>query len=209
MNDTAQQELGLIGMAEAIIFASPEPVTISAMIDLLQDETLTAKELQEAIDNLSSSYEQRNGGVRLVYRKGEGYQFQTVPSASLLMERMFSQRPRPLSRAAQETLAIIAYRQPVTRSDIEFIRGVDAGSILKNLLERELITCVGRRDIPGKPLTFGTTTEFLKVYQLGSLDDLPPLDAFQPSTDVLKKNLARLDLPEPDIDALISPSAEI
>jgi segregation and condensation protein B len=120
------------------------------------------------------------------------------------MERMFATRPRSLSRAAQETLAIIAYRQPVTRADIEFIRGVDAGSIIKNLLERDLIRCVGRREISGRPMLFGTTDEFLRVYQLAKLTDLPPLASFQPSYDT-QEALASLNIDdEVDIDAFVS-----
>src|ERR1700759_1099496 len=84
----------------------------------------------------------------------------------LSCRKIIFKRPRPLSRAAQETLAIVAYRQPVSRADIEFIRGTDSGSIIKNLLERDLICCVGRKDIPGKPMLFGTTEEFLRVYRL-------------------------------------------
>ena len=111
---------------------------------------------------------------------------------SHLMERMFAQKARPLSRAAQETLSIIAYRQPVTRADIEYIRGVDAGSIIKNLLDRELIRCLGRKDDIGRPMLFGTTDEFLRVYQLSSLKELLPLESFQPSSETIKKAMDRI-----------------
>ena len=109
------------------------------------------------------------------------------------MERLFSSRPRPLSRAALETLSVIAYRQPVTRADIEFIRGVDAGSIIKNLLDRELIACVGRKEDSGRPMLFGTTKEFLKVFSLNTLSDLPPLAAFQPSAEVVGDALKKMN----------------
>jgi hypothetical protein len=105
------------------------------------------------------------------------------------MEKQFSSRPRPLSRAALETLAVIAYRQKgskgVTRAEVEFIRGVDAGSIFKTLVERNLLTCTGRKEIPGRPMMFGVTDEFLKIFQLGSINDLPPLESFQTPQDVL------------------------
>ena len=106
------------------------------------------------------------------------------------MEKQFSSRPRPLSRASLETLSVVAYRQKaqkcgVTRAEVEFIRGVDAGSIFKTLVERDLLTCTGRKEIPGRPMMFGVTDEFLKVFQLGSINDLPPLDSFQTPTDVI------------------------
>ena len=108
------------------------------------------------------------------------------------MSKIFSERPRPLSRAAQETLAIIAYRQPITRASIEFIRGVDAGSIIKNLLERDLIRCVGRKDDGGRPMLFGTTEEFCRVYEIKSIKDLPPLEAFQPSRETVSQAMEKI-----------------
>jgi segregation and condensation protein B len=126
------------------------------------------------------------------------------------MERMFSARQRALSRAALETLSIIAYRQPVTRADIEAIRGVDAGSIIKNLLDRELISCVGRKEDSGRPMMFGTTPEFLRVFRIASLDDLPPLSAFQPAPETMTEAEGRLDLGEEvDVDEFMDdPEAE-
>ena len=197
------ERLSLDGRVEAAIFATNAPLKISDIIDILQDETLTTKDVNLSVERLSAFYKERNGGFHLVQCPDGGFQFQTVPAARELMKRMFSQRPRPLSRAAQETLTIIAYRQPVTRSDIEFIRGVDAGSILKNLLERGLVRCVGRRDIAGRPMMFGTTDEFLRVYQISCLDDLPPIEAFQPSQDVVKKALGRLEMNDVQVDDLV------
>lgn len=199
------EDISLSAKVEAIIFASPVPVKLPEIMEFLQDPMLTTREVMEVIDQLIRQYDARGGGFRLEHIRGGGFQFQTVKAASQLMERMFSNRPRPLSRAAQETLAIIAYRQPVTRTDIEFIRGVDAGSILKNLLERELVQCVGRREIAGRPMIFGTTDEFLRVYQLRSLEDLPPLEAFQPSNDVIKSAIGKLNLDSSEeLDAIIN-----
>jgi segregation and condensation protein B len=109
------------------------------------------------------------------------------------MERMFASRPRPISRAALETLAIIAYRQPVTRAEVEFIRGVDAGSIFKTLLERDLIKCTGRKEIVGRPMLFGTTDNFLTVFNLSSIKDLPPLESFQPSREMVQGAMEKLE----------------
>jgi len=109
------------------------------------------------------------------------------------MEKMFASRPRPISRAALETLSIIAYRQPVTRAEVEFIRGVDAGSIFKTLLERDLVKCVGRKEIVGRPMLFGTSDEFLKVFNLSSIKDLPPLESFQPSREMVQGAMERIE----------------
>lgn len=184
------EELTLSGKVEAIIFASPKPLRTVEIHELLMDQGYVLKEVQDALDELSELYRDRGGGFHLKYIKRMGYQFQTTPAAKFLMEKQFSSRPRPLSRAALETLAVIAYRQKinkgVTRAEVEFIRGVDAGSIFKTLVERSLLTCIGRKEIPGRPMMFGVTDEFLKVFQLGSINDLPPLESFQSPPDVIK-----------------------
>ncbi|MFK7872319.1 MAG: SMC-Scp complex subunit ScpB [Oligoflexales bacterium] len=186
---------------EALIFASPTPIKPSQIESILGEDSVTTKSIQEVIDRLHAFYQNRNGGFRLEDLDQDGYQFQTHPETAELMEQMFSKRPRPLSRAAQETLAIIAYRQPVTRADIEFIRGVDAGSILKNLLERDLVECVGRKEDTGRPMLFGTTREFLKVYGLGHIDELPPLSAFQPEAKAMMQASEALDNKDQKTDA--------
>lgn len=184
------EELTLAGKVEAIIFASPKPLRTVEIHELLMEQGYTLKEIQDALDEMSEFYRDRGGGFHLKYIKRMGYQFQTTPAAKPLMEKQFSSRPRPLSRAALETLAVIAYRQKinkgVTRAEVEFIRGVDAGSIFKTLVERNLLTCIGRKEIPGRPMMFGVTDEFLKVFQLGSINDLPPLESFQSPPDVIK-----------------------
>ena len=201
-----EDELDIRGKIEAILFATPAPIKASEIFELLQEDDLSVKDIIEVAEGLQRFYQEKGGGFKLTHQKGKGYQFQTVTTASYLMERLFSQRPRPLSRAAHETLAIIAYRQPVTRADIEFIRGVDAGSIIKNLLERNLIQCVGRKeDSPGKPMVFGTSSEFLKTYRLKGLDSLPPLESFQPAQDVMEQALEKIDAKQDiDVEALIA-----
>jgi segregation and condensation protein B len=186
------EELRLEAQIEAVVFASPKPMRTTEIFDLLQAPGVSLNDIQQALDGLVETYRDRAGGFHLRYIKRMGYQFQTVPAAARIMERQFAARPRPISRAAMETLAIIAYRQPVTRADVEFIRGVDAGSIMKGLLERNLITCVGRKEIAGRPMMFGTTDEFLKVFQIGSVKDLPPLESFQPPAEVLEGAMDKL-----------------
>jgi len=183
------EELTLFGKIESIIFASPKPMRAVEIHDLLAEHGYTLKEVQDACDELIEFYRDRAGGFHLKYIKRMGYQFQTTTAAKSLMEKQFASRPRPLSRAALETLAVIAYRQKqskgVTRAEVEFIRGVDAGSIFKTLVERNMLTCIGRKEIPGRPMMFGVTDEFLKIFQLGSINDLPALESFQTPQDVL------------------------
>lgn len=184
-----EEALTLEGQVEALLFASPKPLKAGAIVSLLsrEDETGPGREEVEAVlQSLEKSYGERQGGFRLENLKSQGYQFRTVPAAAPLMEVLFASRPRPLSKAALETLAIVAYRQPVTRAEIEFIRGVDAGSILKNLMERELILCVGRKEDAGRPMLFGTGDEFLRVFGLEEIGDIPPLSAFQPAQEVVE-----------------------
>jgi segregation and condensation protein B len=153
----------------------------------------TLREIEVILDDLVRFYHERRGGFQLEYLPGMGYQFRTALAAAPVMERMFASRPRPLSRSAQETLAIIAYRQPTTRAEIERVRGVDAGSIIKALLDKNLIECVGRKNEIGRPMLFGTTEEFLRVYGLGHIKDLPPLMSVQPSMDIIKAAEKRIE----------------
>jgi len=195
--------LRLDAKVEAVIFASQKPLKTMEIFDLVQGEaggTTTLKDVQECLSHLLEYYRDRAGGFTLRYTRGIGYQFQTVPAAAPILERQFSRRPRPISRAALETLAIIAYRQPVTRAEVEYIRGVDAGSIVKNLLERDLIACTGRKEIAGRPMVFSTTQEFLKVFQLSHVKDLPTLESFQPSHEALQKALEKLEQGEQLVD---------
>lgn len=185
--------LSLTGKVEAIIFAAPKPIRVADIQTLLQDETITSKEIQLILKDLVNHYQFRQGGFRLQYVKRQGFQFQTVPKASFLMERQFATRPRPLSRSAMETMAIIAYRQPVTRADVEFIRGVDSGGIIKSLMDRQLVACVGRKQDLGRPMLFGTTDEFLKIFNLPTIKDLPPLESFQPPPEMVQAAFKQLD----------------
>jgi segregation and condensation protein B len=187
------ESMRLEAQVEAVVFAAKDPLKVSEIQEILAESSLSESDLQKVLDDLVKHYELRHGGFKLVYIKRLGYQFQTVSGAAPIMERMFASRPRPITRAALETLAIIAYRQPVTRAEVEFIRGVDAGSIIKTLMERELIRCVGRKEIVGRPMLFGTTDEFLKVFNLASVKDLPPLESFQPARDTVQGAQAKIN----------------
>ncbi len=177
---------------EAILFASQKPLKAAEILEIFGDEDLKVEYIETTLADIAEFYNARAGGFRLHYLKRLGFQFQTVDSAGAIMEKMFASRPRPISRAALETLAIIAYRQPATRAEVEFIRGVDAGSIFKTLLERDLIKCTGRKEIVGRPMLFGTSDDFLKVFNLSSIKDLPPLEAFQPAREVVQGAMDRI-----------------
>ena len=185
-------DLPLKAQVEAVIFASPKPVLVPDILSYLPGE-YTPSEVEAVILELQDEYERRNGGFSLEYSKGIGYQFRTVSKAAPIMEMMFSARPKQLSKAALETLAIIAYRQPTTRAVVEFIRGVDSGSIIKNLMERNFIKCVGRKEDIGRPMLFGTTEEFLQVFGISSIEELPSLQSFQSSSDVIDEANKRLE----------------
>ena len=179
MHDTEQ--LSLSALVEALVFAAPAPMSVAALADVLETDKQT---VAETCQRLATEYEQRSGGFRFCRIDDKGYQFQTVVAASPILQRV--KRVRPLSRAALETLSIVAYRQPLTRAEIEHIRGVESGNLLRSLLDRELLACVGRKEGVGKPLLFGTTEEFLKAFGLNSLEDLPSLSSFQDKREVLQ-----------------------
>lgn len=193
--ETFISDLSLKGQIEAILFASPKPMTVEDIIPLLcmGEDPVLALEVKLIMEKLVSKFEGEDSGFCLVNLGTHGYQFQTLGSAAPNMEKLFASRPRPLSRAALETLTIVAYRQPCTRAVVEFIRGVDSGSIMKNLLDRDLIRCVGRREDLGRPMLFGTTEEFLQVFGISSLNDLPPLAALQTDSETMATALEDLN----------------
>ncbi|WP_445192054.1 SMC-Scp complex subunit ScpB [Sphingomonas sp. Tas61C01] len=158
----------LVRAVEAVLFAAEEPLTIDAI-----RAHVRAAEVRPALDRLAGDYAGR--GVELV-RRGDRYQFQTAGDLAHLLRRD-RHEPRKLSRAGIETLAIIAYHEPVTRAEIEAIRGVQISrGTLDVLLEAGWIRPAGRREVPGRPLTFATTAEFLVHFGLASRRDLPGID---------------------------------
>lgn len=163
---------------EAALFAAGEPLSLTRLQRLFDDDGApTQDQLRSAMTALETAYEGR--GVCLV-ATGGGYQFQTDPATNPWVHRLFQTRSPRFSRAVLETLAIIAYRQPVTRSEIEDVRGVSLSSgVLKTLTERDWVKVVGRKDVPGRPSLYATTPYFLSYFGLNSLEDLPPLKAIQ------------------------------
>jgi segregation and condensation protein B len=157
---------------EALIFASDIPLAPEKIRIVLPDTEKT--EIKEIIDQLVAEYNERQGGIILQEVAG-GFQFRTNQEISQWVKKLKSTKPHSLSPQAMETLAIIAYKQPIVKSEIEDIRGVDVGGPLKGLLEKKLIRIVGRKDVPGKPIIYGTTRKFLEVFNLKDIMDLPNL----------------------------------
>ena len=155
---------------ESLLFVAEEPLTVDKIkrITALADTT----EIKDALAALSTEYETRLGGFYLDEVAG-GYQIRTRPEHNEWIRKLIQPRPLRLSKAALETLVIVAYKQPIIRSDIEHLRGVDCGGVLRVLLERKLIRVLGRREIAGRPLIYATTKHFLEVFDLKNLKDLP------------------------------------
>lgn len=161
-------------IVEALLFASDKPMTVKHIQDIFPElEQPETEALQQAIDQIVEDYAQRPIELKKV---ASGYRFQVRPELSYWVARLFEEKPQKYSRALLETLAIIAYRQPVTRGDIEDIRGVAVSSnIVRTLLEREWIRVVAHKEVPGRPALYGTTKQFLDYFNLSSLQELPTL----------------------------------
>ena len=158
------------GILESLLFISEEPLTLERLKIILAP--IAAGDIRGALNDLIEEYDNRRGGFVLKEVAG-GYQFRTRPEHTVWITKLIQPRPPRLSKAALETLAIIAYKQPLIRSDIEHIRGVDCGGVIRALLERKLIRVLGRKEIPGRPLIYATTKRFLEVFDLKDLKDLP------------------------------------
>jgi segregation and condensation protein B len=163
----------LKAIVEALIFASPEPVTIKSLVKLLEGET--KEDIEKAVEELKEVYA-RPGGLQLVEVAG-GWEIVTRPELHEWVRRMFHERTtQKLSVAALETLAVIAYKQPVTAPEVGEIRGVSATGVLSTLIERKLVKVVGRKQVVGRPFLYGTTREFLERFGLNDLSDLPKVE---------------------------------
>lgn len=162
----------LKAIVESLLFASDTPLTIDKIKSVL--EVADRKAIREVLTSLTQEYESAKRGFFLSEVAG-GFQLRTRPEYRQWIRRLKETRPARLSRAGMETLAIIAYKQPVLRSDVEYLRGVDCGGTLRTLLERRLIRVLGRKDLPGRPMIYGTTKQFLELFDLKELNDLPTL----------------------------------
>jgi len=164
----------LIPLVEALIFAADGPIKVERMAEAVD---VPVADIKAAIEALEVDYAEHPRGFFLQQVAG-GYQLRTRPEYADILRRFGRSRPFKFSRPALESLAIVAYRQPVTRSEIEYLRGVDSGSVIKTLMEKRLIRILGKKDVPGKPMIYGTTNEFLELFGLPDLSSLPTLNEF-------------------------------
>ncbi len=183
----------LKNILEAALLAADTPLTVKALKSLFPgDGQPTSKEIGEVLSTLEQEYGTRGIELR---RVGNGYRFQSREKYAPWLRKLNEGRPPRYSRAAMETLAIIAYRQPVTRGDIEEIRGVGVGTdIMRALVDRGWVREVGRRDVAGHPALFGTTSAFLDYFSLGGLDELPALKERREPAEVAKELNLKLPL---------------
>jgi segregation and condensation protein B len=172
LGDTAQTSLKCI--LEAVLLAAGEPLDRAALASVFDEaERPPAADIEKALAQLVDDYAERGLELKEV---ASGFRIQVREEVNPWVSRLWEERPQRYSRALLETLALIAYRQPITRGEIEEVRGVSVRSnIVRTLQEREWIRVVGHRDVPGKPALFGTTKAFLDYFNLSSLDDLPSL----------------------------------
>ncbi len=162
---------------EALLFVSGNPLSADRLKALFEEAT--TEQIEAQLTSLRQTYDDRNAGIMLAEVAG-GYQLATRPEHAVWVRRFKSVKiSTRLSKPALETLAIVAYKQPITRMEVEAVRGVNIGGILRNLMERRLVKIVGKKDVPGRPLLYGTTVEFLQYFGLKDLSALPTLKEFQ------------------------------
>jgi segregation and condensation protein B len=165
-------EVSLQQIVESVLFVSDSPLSLERLYTLLEE--FEREEIREAVAAITADCNLAKRGIELVQVAG-GYQFRSRSEYADYIRRLKKLKPTRFSPSSLETLAIIAYRQPVTRSEVEYFRGVDSGGVLKNLLDKKLIKIIGKKDIPGKPLIYGTTREFMETFSLKDLASLPTL----------------------------------
>jgi len=203
---------------ESIVFSSPNAISVKKIKSLLRNTGFDETPTQDVLESLQQRYEER--GIQLIKIAG-GYQFRTNPQNAPILTKLLEDKPAKLSKSALEVLAIITYKQPVTRSEIDAVRGIDSGHLMRGLIEKNLVRTSGHADTPGRPFLYSTTQYFLEVFSLGSLDDLPSLedsgrelgdaDTMEADADFFDKNspLAadpdRGDFDEPSEEEVIHP----
>lgn len=180
-------------IVESLLFVSEQPLSIDQLMLLFDEGSVSKADIRVALDELENDYQARGIELKQV---ASGFRFQACADYQLWFHRLLQEKPQRYSKALLETLAIIAYRQPVTRADIEGIRGVAvSSSIIKTLVEREWVRVVGHRDVPGKPSIYATTKAFLDYFGLISLNDLPPLSELKDLNEIMKRGDDTIDNP--------------
>ncbi len=206
--DESCGEQELTEVIEALLFVSRDPLTLDKLTTVLAGPPKTA--VHHAVKTLQSSYDQEGRGLHIAELAG-GYVMMTQPDCAPWITKLNTVKASAkVSRSALETLAIIAYRQPIVRAEIEQLRGVETSGVLRTLLDHKLIRIVGRKDIPGRPMMYGTSKAFLQKFGLRDLRDLPPLREFKElgqgdNADLLEEALAsngKNDNQETDVDVM-------
>lgn len=178
---------GIKELIEALIFAADHPLSLDRIVAVLEGEE--KDEIKAALGELKNDFQTGGRGLTLEEVAG-GFQLRTRPEHAPWIKRLFKIGMQRISRAAMETLAIVAYNQPTTRAEIEEVRGVDSSGVLKTLLDRRLVKIAGRKDAPGRPVVYGTTREFLEAFDLKDLASMPTLK----DIEILEEE----DVPEKD-----------
>ncbi|MEL0102465.1 MAG: SMC-Scp complex subunit ScpB [Gammaproteobacteria bacterium] len=187
---------------EALIFSSASPISIKDLRNYFSDDNITTKLIEQSIEEIHEKY--IDSGV-VLKKVSTGYRFQIREEYNEWVSNFYPDKPQKYSRALMETLALIIYKQPITRTEIESVRGVSVSSnIIKTLLEREWIKILGYKDVPGKPAIFGTTKEFLNSHNLVSLSQLPKLDDIIELTKEDKEKHGLLDFEQNEDNETIS-----
>lgn len=181
LESKAFDEDRLASILESVLFASGEPVALKRLVEVLDGPT--PAEVRGALRVVGERLEASGRGLRLTEVAG-GYQLRTASENAEWVRAVFRDKPRKLGRAALETLAVIAYRQPVTRADVEAVRGVDIDAVLTTLLQRNLVRVVGRKEAVGRPILYGTSEVFLELFGFRDLNELPTLKELPQSPEV-------------------------
>ncbi|MCP4715958.1 MAG: SMC-Scp complex subunit ScpB [Deltaproteobacteria bacterium] len=184
-------------IVDALIFASDTPLSmqkIKQILDEVAKEDVPSKSIREAIDALNRDNRDSQRGFFLQEVAG-GYQLRTRPNYAAWVKKLLKTKPFRLTQSTLETLAIIVYKQPITRAEVDKLRGVDSGGVVKNLLERNILKIVGRKNIPGRPFLLGSTKRFLEMFGLEKLADLPSLKEFEDLDEAQLPTILRQRLP--------------
>tara|TARA_B100000767_G_C19767309_1_gene538222 strand:- start:74 stop:709 length:636 start_codon:yes stop_codon:yes gene_type:complete len=177
---------------ESLIFSSAAPISLRELANFFSEESVSMKLIEEIVNEMQEKYSIT--GV-ILKKVSTGYRFQVSEDCNEWVSKFYPEKPQKYSRALMETLALIIYKQPITRTEIEAVRGVSVSSnIIKTLLEREWVKILGYKDVPGKPAIFGTTKEFLNSHNLVSLNQLPKLDDIIELTEQEKQQLGLLEV---------------
>lgn len=169
----------LKSILESLLFVADGPLTVQRLAEVI--DSASKDEIRSILDELNSELQNNRRGIRLVEVAG-GYQLRTAKVNADWVKKLLGGRPARMGRATLETLAIVAYRQPITKAEIEAIRGVDVDGVMTTLLERNLVRAVARKDVPGRPFLYGTTPEFLELFNLKDLAQLPTLKEMEEMT---------------------------